>query len=323
MSDETPPEIVGRRGLLGRGAALAAGTAAGALALGVAGTRPAAAAAGDPLIIGSGANLTDRYTYLEYATTGEQPPNRPTLGLINNKGPALYLQPAPEDTNFETEVGYRTEPGSFFTLAERPVYRGGEAGNPNGFAVGLATLDDIDLVQQPYITAPYRILDTTKAFPGTVQPTSSFDASGRLKAGQYVDVVVGSIDRFTIRAVFVNVHSSGSTANGYLAVYPPGTPSPPSNGPARQSTVHFTKGVTVANFTVCPAVLLDTAEGGPTYFIRVYASATTHVVVDLLGQIRDGVVSDPNSGVPSPLQHRTRRPKAAARRIASKLKSPR
>ena len=56
MSDETTPEIVGRRGLLGRGAALAAGTAAGALALGAAGTRPTAAAAGDPLIIGSGAN---------------------------------------------------------------------------------------------------------------------------------------------------------------------------------------------------------------------------------------------------------------------------
>ncbi|GAB2594053.1 hypothetical protein [Microlunatus antarcticus] len=321
MSDETTPEIVGRRGLLGRGAALAAGTAAGALALG-AGTRPAEAAAGDPLIIGSGANLTARYTQLEYRTTGEEPPNRPTLGLINAKGPALYLEPSPEDTDFESEVGYRTEAGSFFTLKERPVYRADEPGNPNGYAVGLATLDDIDLVQQPYITAPYRILDTTKAFPGTIQPTTNFDSSGRLKAGRYVDVAVGTIDRFTIRAVFVNVHSSGSTANGYLAVYPAGT-SAPSNIPPRQSTVHFTKGVTVANFTVTPAVLLDTAEGGPTYFIRVYASATTHVVVDLLGQIRDGVVSDPNSGVPSPLQHRTRRPRSAARRITSKLKSPR
>jgi hypothetical protein len=321
MSDETTPETVGRRGLLGRGAALAVGTAAGAVAFGPTGTRPAAAAAGDPLIIGSGANRTDRYTYLEYATTGEEPPNRPTLGLINRKGPALYLEPSPDDTDFETEVGYRTEAGSFFTLNERPVYRADEGGSSN-YAVGLATLDDIDLVRQPYITAPYRILDTTKAFPGTIQPTSNFDSSGRLKAGRYVDVAVGTIDRFTIRAVFVNVHSSGSTANGYLAVYPAGTPAP-SNIPARQSTVHFTKGVTVANFTVTPAVLLDTAEGGPTYFIRVYASATTHVVVDLLGRIEDGVVSDPNTGVPSPLQHRTRRPRSAARRITSKLKSPR
>lgn len=313
MGDEASPEIVGRRGLLGRGAALAAGTAAGALALGAASTRPASAAAGDPLIIGSGANRTDRYTCLEYAATGEQPPNRPTLGLVNGQGPALYLQPAPDDTNFETEVGYRTEAGSFFTLNERPVYRGDDGGSSN-YAVGLATLDDIDLVQQTYATAPYRILDTTRAFPGTIQPTSSFDGFGRLRAGRYVDIAVGTIDRFTVRAAFLNVHSSGSTADGYLAVYPPGAD--------RQSTVHFTRGNTAANFTVTPTVLLDTPEGGPTFFVRVYASATTHIAVDLLGQVRDGVVSDPNTGVPSPLQHRTRRPRSAARRITSNLKSP-
>ena len=320
MSDVETHEIVGRRSLLGRGAALAAGTAAGALALGAARTPPAAAAAGDPLILGAGSNQSARYTQLTYLPTDE-PPNRPTLGLVNRTGPALYLEPSPDDTDFETETGYRTEPGSFFTLDERPVYRAGADGQ--SFAVGLATLDDIDLVQQPFITAPYRILDTTKTFPGTVRDTSNFDTSGRLKAGRYVDVAVGSIDRFTIRAAFVNVHSSGSTANGYLAVYPPGTPSPPSNGPARQSTLHFTKGVTVANFTVTPTVLMDTPESGPTFFIRVYASATTHVVVDLLGQLRDGLASDPNAGVPTPLPHRIKRPKSAARRITSKLKSPR
>lgn len=305
MTESNPPEALARRNLLGRGAVLA-GTAAGAIALGVAGTRPAAAATGDPLITG-GYNQCNRPTTLSYEK-GEYE-TRPTLTLTNRFGPALQLQPVTDDTNL------RTETGDFFALNERPVYNAFEDGQ--AFAVGLATLDDIDIVDQPIAHAPQRLLDTTKSYPGEVRDTSNFDASGRLKAGRYVDVTVAQVDQYyTTKGVFLNVHSSGSTTNGVLCVYPPGG--------AKQTTLHYTKGVSVANFTMSPTVLLDHPDDAPTFCVRVYTSATTHVQLDTLGYISNGLNSEPWPGnVPSPLPHKIKRRKSLARRFNSKLRPPR
>lgn len=304
MTDPEAPETVGRRGLLGRTAALAAGTAAGALALGAAGSRSAEADSGDTL-------LADRFNYAEsitWLTKRNAYDNQPTLQLANAQGgPALKLDNVAEDVQLSSAI----EPGGFFTIAERPVYAAGEDGK--AFSVGLATLDDVDLLQRPEVSAPFRILDTTKSYPGQVRDTRNFDDSGRLRAGRSVDLNVGPAfdDVLTLHAVFLNVHSSGATENGVLAVHPPSE--------RKEATLHFAKGVAVANFTVTPVVRLPDFEGNPAYFVRVYTSATTHVQVDFLGSISDRVSPEPGAGLP----HRIRRPRSAARRITSRLRSPR
>ena len=306
MTDPQTPEIVGRRGLLGRSAALAAGTAAGAFALGAAGTRSAEADTGDALLsgrfnyAGSITRLTKRKAYS----------NQPTLELENtDDGPTLRLDPVTDEAKFEQ--GIVPEPGGFTTILERPVYAASD-GN-DSYRVGLATLDDIDVIRQPYVSSAYRILDTTKTYPGEVRDTSNFDSSGRLRAGRYVDLSFGPAfyDTATNRGVFLNVHSSGSTANGVLSVYVPGE--------AKLATLHYLKGVAVANFTVTPVAQGKDVDGNPTNYVRFYTSATTHLQVDYLGVIQDQVSSLPNAGLP----HRIRRPKSAARRITSKLKAPR
>ncbi|MGI3785001.1 MAG: hypothetical protein ACRYG2_29940 [Janthinobacterium lividum] len=307
MSESAPPETVGRRHLLGRGAALAGTAAAGAIALGAAGTRSAEADSGDNLIAG-------RFNYAESITRITKRNTysfQPTLELVNSQnGPTLQLDPVVDETKLEgAQV---PEPGGFFTILERPVYAANE--DDNSFTVGLATLDDIDLVQQPYVTAPFRILDTTKTFPGQVLDTKNFDASGRLRGGRYIDLVVGTAyddEQFTTKGVFLNVHSSGSTANGVLAVYPPGD--------NKETTLHFTKGVAVANFAVTPVARIKDPEGGPSDYIRIYTSATTHIQLDFLGAIRNHVSPVPGAAPP----HRIRRPRSAARRITNKLKAPR
>jgi hypothetical protein len=299
MSETTPPETVGRRHLLGRGAALAGTAAAGAIALGVAGTRSAGAASGDELLAGR-FNYTESITRITKQNAYD---NQPTLELVNDQGgPALQLDPVPDDTRLQSPI----EPGGFFTILERPVYAGGDG------TVGLATLDDIDLIQQPYVDAPFRTLDTTKSYPGQVRDTTSFDASGRLRAGRTIDLNVGPAfdDVQTLKAVLLNVHSSGSTANGVLAVYPPGQ--------RKEATLHFTKGVPVANFAMVPVVRLVDPDGGPSYFVRIYTSATTHVQIDSLGGISNRISPEPGAGLP----HRIKRPRSAARRITSRLKAP-
>ena len=241
-SNEAPSEILGRRKLLGRSAALAGTAAAGAIALGVAGSRPAAAENGDPFIMDFRGNRVHTPTGQTYAK-GEDP-SAATLILENADGPALQLLPVPEGSQDVKKVPFGSEPGCFFATLERPVFSAGAEGQ--SFPVGLATLDDADVIEQPNVSVAQRILDTTKNFPGMVADASSLDASGRLRAGRSIDLQVSptlypdvDLDIPAMSAVFLNVHSSGSTANGILSVCLPDQ--------SKQATLHFTKGVTVAN----------------------------------------------------------------------------
>ena len=133
-------------------------------------------------------------------------------------------------------------------------------------------------------------------------------------AGRSIDLQVSPVltdDLTATKAVFLDVHSSGATANGILSVYPPGQ--------RKEATLHVTKGVAVANFALVPVVRARDVEGNPAYFVRIYASATTHVQVDYLGDIADAVSNVPGAALP----HRIRRNRSAARRITGKLGSPR
>lgn len=291
MTEPDLSETLRRRHLLGRGAALA-GTAAGAVALGVVGTRPAAAANGDQLTQGKSFTGTATTTLrVDSATVAP-------LTLTNTKGPALQLTSVGED------FAGTLEPGQLLAIDERPVV--GARDELGSYAVGLATLDDVDSLALPYAIDPDRLVDTRSASGRTnILNPDSLDGSGKLEPGKYIDVVVDDATRdYTVDAVFLNLTSTGSTANGYLSVYPPGTR-------PNSSTLSYTKGVTIANFS-----LAATRVVGSSFVVRVYSSALTHVIIDQTGAL---VSFLPGPAATARAKARTR---AAARRsVARRPKS--
>ncbi len=74
-----------------------------------------------------------------------------------------------------------------------------------------------------------------------------------------------------LTAVFLNVISTGSLANGYLTLYPPG-PTPVA------STINFTKGQTLAN-----GAFVAVGNVAGQFAFSVYGNALTHVIVDISG----------------------------------------
>lgn len=286
MTEADASDALRRRHLLTRGAALA-GTAAGAVALGVAGARPAAAANGDGVTVGTVSSGTSR-TGLTVNKVGE-----PALQLTNNQGPALKV------------VGGSGE----FTGTLAP---GEVAGDPGGLVLGVADadgntyqglaaiLDDLDALSLPFTVPPTRLVDTRSASGrANILDTSGLDSSGKLKAGKYIDVVVDSAtEGYTVDAVFLNLTSTGSTANGYLSAYPPGDR-------PNVSTLSYSKAVTIANFA-----LASTGIVGSSFVVRIYSSALTHVIIDQTGAL---VTFVPPASAARTTQRSSRR-KMAARR---------
>ncbi len=107
---------------------------------------------------------------------------------------------------------------------------------------------------------PNRLLDTRSGAPIASGQTRTLAIRGRSAPTSAIGVVVN-----------VTVISPG--APGYLAVFPgPGKPN--------TSNVNYVRGVTRANL-----VMTGLGTDGA---IRIYASATTHVAVDLVGYFRTG-----------------------------------
>jgi hypothetical protein len=164
--------------------------------------------------------------------------------------------------------------GDLQNTADGP-YVGVSDGNDGAATTYLATGFDLDQLAIPVAIAPQRYLDTrSSAGRARVVRTSPspYDSTGRLKAGSWLDVSVGntSADPW-IQAVFVNATVTLPVSGGYLQLYPPGA------RPA-SSTLNFSAGQTIAN-----GAFVATALYGDHYTVRVYASATTHAVVDVTG----------------------------------------
>jgi hypothetical protein len=109
---------------------------------------------------------------------------------------------------------------------------------------------------------PQRILDTRAGGPVSGGTALSLKVAG---VGQVPGDAVG---------VVVNVTATGSSAGGYLTVYPCGS-SPPT-----ASNVNFDAGTSVPN-------LVTAALGNGQ--LCIFANVTTHVIVDLAGWYRAGV----------------------------------
>lgn len=129
-----------------------------------------------------------------------------------------------------------------------------------------------DLVFTP--VTPCRIVDTRLTLEGKILGSTarSFHAHGADLSAQGG----GNCDNpnFDPGGIAFNVTVTGPVGPGFATVYPEGEPLPPT------SSVNFTAGADVAN---AAAVKTTIGAVAPGFDFEVYASQTTHVIVDLIG----------------------------------------
>ena len=286
MTEVTPNHPVARRGLL-RGAAVAAG-AAGAVALGTARPQEAAATDGDMVLLGQAqSGLTTTTLRIEEEFRNSEP----TLGLRNSNGPSLFLEPLAPEWDGELAVG------AVANTTVGPLV-GVEGDDSGPLTTYLATGLDLAALPLPVAITPTRLLDTRVAAGRSNILRSSpgaFDGSERLKGGAWVDVALDAADGgFTIAAAFLNLTSAKSAGAGHLTLCPPGPKPTPSS-------LNFAEGVTIAN-----AAFVGVGVVGTHFAVRIFASTTTHVILDIAG----GTVINQ----PGPATQAARAPIVAARR---------
>lgn len=126
-----------------------------------------------------------------------------------------------------------------------------------------------------------------------VQPKRLLDTRNwgtKLQGGHYVDISVdfGAAENDYVRALVVNVTAVSASAGGYLTTW---------NGLAGQiptaSTLNYTPGAVVPNLAIVPTAPCQEcglSTGLPT--IGVYTSASTHVLVDIVGFFDIGSLPD-------------------------------
>lgn len=268
MPEEITPAdeaVLQRRGFL-RGGALLAAAAGGAVVATASSALPASAATGD--VIEVGGSFDGAATTTLALAPGSS--SAAALTLANPSGPALQLTPA---------TGL---PGSLPIGALAANARGLVVGVAPGFGTGSVTAGVVttaDLEGLPVTIAflSGRVLNTKdKATLDTIVATSSsaFDSKGRLKKGAWMDVALLPTDAFPFEVVaaHLTLTALGSTSAGSLIACPPG-PQPP-----KVATLPFDKGRTVATGTYAA-----TGEVSNTAAVRIYASATTHVKLDVTG----------------------------------------
>jgi hypothetical protein len=255
--DDTAPTTATRRNLLAVAAATAAG-AVGAAAL----ARPAAAADGDPVLLGQD-NSADNPTRIsnDGPFTDLSGPGPVALEL-ESPGGHLRLIGAPGDTVLGTY-----EPG---TLAYNAS---------SGLEIWqvTATTPKPTLLARPgtagaftFLAPPERVYDS--------RPGSPPDLSGEqaIAAGstRTIDLLASGSEQIpeNIDGVMVNVTVTQTVGAGYLSVYSAALAAPPAI-----SSVNWTaSGQTVANLTVSAVDLaqLKVTCGG---------TGSTHFIIDVLG----------------------------------------
>ena len=279
------PHPLGRRGFL------RAGMVAGAAGMSVvaASATPAHAADDDPVRVGN-AHTGQTTTALTIEAGAESAP--PTLALANAAGgPHLRLDPhipewsAPVDSGNLGEIA-NTDLGPLIVVdtGQGPAIT---------YLVTGEDLEDVPTTFVPLPSGPRRVLDTRSGnypvHPST--PAGNRDSTGRILAGSYVDVDLGTppgelrqlAENFIMTAAHLNVTALGGLATGYLIVCGPG-PRPDT------LTLRFSPGQVIANAAFTPVGPVDGR-----YVARVYATATVHVIVDYCGGVQRADVPLPAS----------------------------
>jgi hypothetical protein len=265
---------VGRRALLTRGGVVVAG-AVGVGVAGVAVAAPASAATGDPVLQGTSNSVGTNVPTTEITATNNTAPT-PTLTLTNPGSRA---------------VGTVTEATPSLRLTQSPV------ANPSSTGAGgdmVATSDgqlwfthsipavatfpaivhtDANAISYVPLVAPRRMLDTrtSSGRANVLDPSGKFDSTGRLLAGKTIHINLTSLVTFG-DGVTSNLTVTKPAAAGFLLLWSGAVARPTA------SSINFVAGQTIANLTVSGLAEFSTTA---TDTIAIFASATTHVILDV------------------------------------------
>jgi hypothetical protein len=250
---ETIKSEVDRRALLRRGGGVVAGIA-GLGALNAVNAAPASSDPGEPVIQGANNNAGATKTVLTSSNSDA------TYEVSNSgNGAAVRLVTQPGTTDISG-----AQPGDLHNIDGLLHYT-----HVPGFP-SLVYSDFTANMFAPII--PARAVDTRTAGGRTriINP-SSLDAQGRLRGGQTMRVNLADFVFFGL-AIYGNVTVTQPTAAGFVTMWPMG-PQPVA------SSVNFVAGQTIANFAVCGIGFDATFDD----FVSIFASQTTHVIMDITG----------------------------------------
>jgi hypothetical protein len=269
---------VGRRALLMRGGAVAAG-AAGVLAAGAAMASPAGAAVSDPVLQGEVNDVGTNVAATEITADNDPSTPTPTLILTNTGGdtstteasPNLRLTPAASALVLPAggSVG-----GDVLAAGDGQLWFTHDFGSEGGVVPATVHTDATDNLFLPG-AAPNRILDTRSSSgrANILDASGNLNSSGMLIGGKTIHVNLTSLVNFA-DAVTANLTVTQPTGSGFITLW--------SGAVARPTTsvIDYTEGQTIANLTVSGlAEFSQTA----TDTIAIFASVTTHLILDVTG----------------------------------------
>ena len=244
----TSGTVMNRRALL-RASGVAAGVA-GIGGIAAASAPSAGAAAGDPVLMGATNDAGTASTVLTTNVAG------PTLTLANT-GPGVPLRlpgQASVDLNGVKEGDLWYAGYGHLQLAFRDS------------AAATVLTNQNYKVAQLIPVKPTRAVDTRYGARIIANPTGNLDSAGRLIGGHTIDLDFGEYMVFQGLAVLANLTVTQPTAGGYLTMWQQG-PRPGT------STLNYSAGQVLSNF--CVSGLYQDK-------VRLYASSTTHVVLDVV-----------------------------------------
>ena len=266
---------VGRRALLTRGGVVVAGVV-GAGVAGAAVAGPANAATGNPVVQGNVNSVGTDVAATEVTATNNLAPT-PTV-IVTNPGsrvvntiteatPPLRLTQSPVVNPSTTGAG-----GDMVATSDGALWFTHGIPKVGNFPAIVHT--DLNSNSFAPLVAPKRILDTrTSAGRANVlDKAGKFDSTGRLLAGKTIHIKLTTLVLFG-DAVTANLTVTKPATGGFLTLWSGAVTRP------NASSINFAAGQTIANLTVSGIAGFNTT----TDTIAIFASATTHVILDVAG----------------------------------------
>lgn len=272
-------EQMGRRSVLRRAGLVAAAGLGGAVAGGLLDGGAASAAQGDPVAMGEDNDAGVLQTSLTSAVSANPSKRGSTLRLTHtSSGAPLGIDAQDHDLwqpvngiftggeiiNLSTTDSNNDEVQSLFTMT------GDNSTGLDNLAVVLTTATGT--VFAP--VGPTRLLDTRySAYRGRIANPTCLDANHRVKAKNVLELDVSDLVFFAY-AIHFNLTATSELGTGFLTAFgsqnSTGTPHVPN-----ASNLNFHEQLSVANSGLSP--LSDRLS------LFIYASNTTHIVLDLQG----------------------------------------
>jgi hypothetical protein len=267
---------VARRGLLTRGGVVVAG-AIGAGMAGAAVAAPAGAATGDPVVQGQSNTVGTNQPATEVTVANSPTTPTPTVVLTNTGGDTTTGQASPPLRLTPAAGSALVVPAAATVGGDMVATNDGQLwfthGIPGVGNVPAIVHTDANATSFVPLAAPRRMLDTrtSSGRANVLDPSGKFDSTGRLLAGGTIHINLTSLVIFGA-GVTSNLTVTKPAAGGFLTLWSGAVARPTA------SSINFAAGQTIANLTVSGLAEFSTTA---TDTIAIFASATTHVILDV------------------------------------------